>query len=82
MTPALIATTVLAAYALACWWLPFGRCQSCSGRGHRTTMLLHRIRTCRRCRGSGKRLRHGRRLYNHLSRVHREATMSKARGQS
>lgn len=79
MTPLVIATLAAGTYALACWVLPFGRCWSCSGKGTRTTLLLRRLRSCRTCRGAGKRLRVGRRTYNHLARVHREATTRKER---
>ena len=78
MTPTILATlltiTGSAIYALACWVLPFGRCRLCDGKGHRTTWILHRMRSCWLCKGSGRRLRYGRRAYNYLSRIHREAT--------
>ncbi|MEV4411407.1 hypothetical protein [Catellatospora sp. NPDC049609] len=68
MTPELIVTATLIAatfiYVLLCWILPFGRCHACSGTGTRTTLLLRRVTFCRRCKGSGLRLRIGRRVYN------------------
>ncbi|GAA1608760.1 hypothetical protein ACFQY4_46065 [Catellatospora bangladeshensis] len=68
MTPELIVTATLIAatliYVLLCWILPFGRCRACSGTGNRRILLLRRVTFCRRCKGSGLRLRIGRRLYN------------------
>lgn len=68
MTPEVIVTATLIAavfiYVLLCWILPFGRCRACSGIGNRRTLLLRRVTSCRRCKGTGLRLRIGRRLYN------------------
>ncbi|GAA1778986.1 hypothetical protein [Luedemannella helvata] len=78
MTPTLLATllgTLTAGlYAAACWALPFGRCRFCAGKGHYTTWILRRIKACRACKGTGLRLRHGRRAFNYLARIHRDAT--------
>ncbi|GAB3862898.1 hypothetical protein ACFPIJ_55190 [Dactylosporangium cerinum] len=69
-----VTAAALAAYALACWIAPFGRCQGCKGTGTRQTFLTHRYRPCRWCRGAGLRLRIGRRLYNFAARIHHDAT--------
>lgn len=65
---AAVAGALLAAagYALACWAWPFGVCGGCRGTTERVTWLLSRTVPCRRCRGTGRRLRVGRRVYNHL----------------
>jgi len=70
MTPTLAATlaaTVLAAgYLLACWIWPFAACLTCSGDGKRRSPSGKAWRTCKRCGGSGARLRIGRRVWNYL----------------
>lgn len=48
---------VAAGYALACWLTPFTTCRHTHP---------HRAWRCRRCEGTGLRLRAGRRLANHL----------------
>jgi hypothetical protein len=81
MTPDLAATQLTlaaaAVYALLCWVLPFGCCQRCKATGAHPRLITRRLRTCRRCRGSGRRLRHGRRVFNHLARIHRDATAAR-----
>ncbi|MGH8878965.1 MAG: hypothetical protein ACRD0P_16770 [Stackebrandtia sp.] len=77
MTPLIAATlltiTAVAAYGVACWVIPFGTCRRCKGTGHRPGRIARsRLRPCRRCRASGRRLRYGRRAYNYLAKVHRE----------
>ena len=74
MTPLLAATTLAAGYALLCWVLPFGRCWRCHKTGNHAHLITRKLRTCRRCKGSGRRLRHGRRAFNYLARIHRDAT--------
>ncbi|MFE3451578.1 hypothetical protein ACFXJ8_21910 [Nonomuraea sp. NPDC059194] len=58
----------------ACYVSPFGRCRKCKGKRR----IAHRIgrgsRDCRRCDGTGLRLRIGRHLFNHLRRLHRDGT--------
>jgi hypothetical protein len=75
-------------YALACWTKPFTHCHRCAGTGDSPRRLIDRLRygprpkpraararpTCPRCRGTGLRLRIGRRVYNRLSRVRRDAS--------
>jgi hypothetical protein len=74
-------------YGLACWVKPFTHCHRCEGTGDSPRRWTDRIRygqrskqraarsrpTCPHCRGTGLRLRIGRRLYNHLSRIRRDA---------
>ncbi len=79
---------VTAGYALACWVRPFTLCSRCDGTGTSadrglTDRLRHRRpvrpraprgrRDCPRCRGTGLRLRIGRRLHNHFARLHRNS---------
>lgn len=71
-------TVITLCYAWLCWMRPFKRCRTCNGRGQTTTWFLHRCRTCRRCAGEGWRLRHGRRAYNHLRRLHQAAHTAEA----
>ena len=52
-------------YALGCWRWPYTNCPRCGGEGKRRAWWSRRAwRPCRRCKGSGQRLRRGRRLYN------------------
>ncbi|MDP9797452.1 hypothetical protein J2S43_005964 [Catenuloplanes nepalensis] len=83
-----IAVFATAGYALACWVKPFTRCGRCDGtgtsaprpvrdrlRGHRPVRARapRGAADCPRCRGTGLRLRIGRRLHNHLTRLRRAA---------
>ena len=74
MTPLLAATTVLAGYAALCWLLPFARCRWCKKTGIRPRLITRRLTVCRRCKGSGLRLRIGRAVFNYLARIHADAT--------
>lgn len=80
MNPHLTAAITLAAptilitlgYLGWCWISPFKPCQRCAGTGQTITRILRRPRACRRCT-NGLRLRTGRRVINHLRRLHTEA---------
>jgi hypothetical protein len=75
-------------YAVECWIKPFTHCHRCHGTGDSPRRLTDRLRygpagrpraararpACPHCRGTGLRLRIGRRVYNHLSRIRRDAT--------
>jgi Zn finger protein HypA/HybF involved in hydrogenase expression len=83
----LIILFVTGGYALACWVKPFTHCHRCEGTGDSPRRWIDRLRygqrskpraararpTCPHCRGTGLRLRIGRRMYNHLSRIRRDA---------
>jgi hypothetical protein len=73
VTLTLTATALVVGYVLLCWIKPFGRCWRCRRTGSHKRLITRRLRTCRRCRGSGLRLRHGRRIFNYFARIHREA---------
>ena len=60
-------------YAVGCWIWPFRRCHRCAGTGRRRSPTGRAVRLCRPCRGTGLRLRAGRWIYNHLTRIRREA---------
>ena len=60
-------------YASACYALPFKTCKKCTGSGRRRARIGHGWKSCRRCKGHGHRLRTGRRIYNALSHLYREA---------
>jgi hypothetical protein len=66
---ALAATVLLAGYLLACWLWPFSSCLVCGGNGKRRSPSGRAWRNCRRCRGTGTRLRVGRHLWNYLAGV-------------
>jgi hypothetical protein len=82
VTPTIAATLLTlgaaTAYAIACWIVPFGTCRACKGTGHRPGRIARsRLRPCRRCRSSGRRLRTGRRTYNYLAKIRRESIGTK-----
>lgn len=72
LTPILTAATL--GYSLACWVKPFRACTRCDGMGRIRGKLTRRPRPCRRCRGTGLRLRIGRRIHNRLTHLHTEGT--------
>jgi hypothetical protein len=51
-------------YASSCAIYPYKACRVCSGQGQFQSRFLRAIRDCRRCGGSGRQLRAGRRAYN------------------
>jgi hypothetical protein len=71
---ALAAVLALAGYALVCAVSPFARCRACAGAGERPGPILRRLRPCTSCAGTGRRLRIGRRLFNHFARLRRDGT--------
>lgn len=69
----LIGLFVTFGYILACWVDPFPRCRTCTGSGRRRARLSRNWRNCPRCRGTGRRLRLGRRAANVVRRLHQDA---------
>jgi len=63
----------LAGYAIACWIWPFKACRRCEGNGKLRSPSGKAWRRCKRCGGSGGRLRAGRWIYNHLIKMRRDA---------
>lgn len=73
----LAAALWLTGYLMRCAVSPFGPCRRCEGDGKirpRPGGLRHKARYCRRCDGTGLRLRIGRRAWNHARRLHRDIT--------
>jgi hypothetical protein len=69
-TPVSVAIPLLAmtlSYSLCCLIWPYRTCRHCGGFG-----LLTVTRLCRHCDGTGLRLRLGRRIWNALTRLHRD----------
>lgn len=68
-------------YAALCAWSPLGRCRACRGRmvhARRGPKVLRwwldktrGAKLCRRCDATGRRIRIGRRAYDHLRRLQR-----------
>lgn len=52
-----------AAYAIACGIWPFKACRRCDGASKLRSPSGHAWRPCPRCKGSGRRLRTGRRVW-------------------
>ena len=78
MRGTLVATGVLVAialgYVLSCIIRPFRDCSVCDGKGHHRSKSNRKLsRPCWWCKGAGKRLRIGRRMWNKARRIHRNA---------
>jgi len=65
-----IVLSAAAIYLLACWAWPFAACRACHGDKRRRSPTGRSWRTCKRCKGTGQRLRVGRRIWNHWSRTY------------
>ena len=57
----------VAIYAFACWFWPFTDCRKCEGQGWFRSPSRKNWRKCRRCKGSGSRVRLGRRVVDLLN---------------
>ena len=70
VTLALLASLTLAGYAawylIKCYAVPFGPCRRCNGAGEQRGRIIRLQRECHRCAGTGRRVRIGRRLIEHL----------------
>jgi hypothetical protein len=53
-------------YLGSCWLWPFRKCWVCDGTSKHSRRDRKVHRPCRWCRGSGRRLRIGRRIWNHF----------------
>lgn len=63
----IVAGSIAAAgYAVACWIWPFANCPRCHGSGKHRSPSGRAFRRCRRCKGTGARLRTGRRVANYF----------------
>ena len=76
--PAATATAVtvlllLAGYAAAVAFWPFVACRRCDGSGKLRSPFGRAFRPCPRCKGTGRRLRFGRRIHNAVSGARRRA---------
>ncbi|MER7505946.1 hypothetical protein AB0L05_34725 [Nonomuraea pusilla] len=72
--PAAIAAAIATlCYVSTCYARPFTRCPRCKGRRHLPNRIGRGSHDCRRCDGTGLRLRLGRRLWNHVRRLHHDA---------
>jgi hypothetical protein len=60
---AVLAIVAVGAYLVACAAWPFSRCRWCDGRGFHLSPTGRHMRDCRHCKGTGRRVRIGRRLY-------------------
>jgi hypothetical protein len=54
------------AYYAACWFWPYTSCGRCGGGGRKRSPSGKNWRPCRKCKGSGTRLRTGRKIANWL----------------
>lgn len=75
----LVMILVALGYAWSCGVYPYKACRSCRGVGHFRSPFLRAIRLCRRCNGTGRTLRAGRRAYNAAIHVHRSIRQAKDR---
>jgi len=57
-------------YGVSCWWFPFGRCWCCGGSGRHYRKDGKVFRDCKRmCKGTGRRRRVGRTVFEWSRRV-------------
>lgn len=68
------ALVVAAGYAASCVLWPFAGCWHCDGTGQHRSPTGRAWRPCRRCRGTGARVRAGRQLVTVIRRSHHRAT--------
>lgn len=66
----LIAIVTTVGYVVACCWWPLAACRWCRGRGKFRSPSGKAWRRCRHCKGSGARVRAGRKLWTYLTRTH------------
>lgn len=57
-------------YSAACWIRPFSACGRCSGTGKHRSPSAKAWRKCRWCKGSGMKLRFGRRAWTWTHRTY------------
>lgn len=69
----LVMIVVALGYAWSCGAYPYRPCRTCRGVGHFRSPFLRAIRLCRRCDGTGRTLRAGRRAYNAAARALRRS---------
>lgn len=62
-----------AGYGVACLIWPYRACRVCSGMGRRPSPSGRAFRVCWWCKGTGRRLRLGRWIYNHWAGLRRDA---------
>lgn len=67
----LVLIVVALGYAWSCAVYPYKACRSCRGVGDFRSPILRAIRLCRRCDGTGRTLRAGRRAFNATVRARR-----------
>jgi hypothetical protein len=61
----LVLAVAVTAYLIACRVWPFTACPKCDALGRIKSPTGKNWRTCKRCKGTGQRLRLGRRLWHH-----------------
>lgn len=62
-------------YSVACWWFPFGRCWCCKGKGIHLSGNGKHFRDCKWiCKGTGRRRRTGRTVFEAVRRIVKNAT--------
>lgn len=71
----LLTAGYVASYLFLCAAAPFGRCRRCHGTGKRSTRLTRRLpKLCPACAATGRRVRAGRRLFEHIRAEYRDGT--------
>jgi hypothetical protein len=70
-SPILLTLLVTFGYVVTCGVWPFKRCRRCHGTGRHQAPIIRAYRPCDACKGTGMRLRIGRRAWNAWTRVNR-----------
>lgn len=69
----LVGLAVVASYAIACLLWPVTACRRCDGAGKFRSPSGRNWRLCRKCKGSGGRIRTGRRIFNFIAAGRRDS---------
>jgi DnaJ-class molecular chaperone len=71
---AMALVAVVGGYVVACWVWPSTACRKCESHGKRRSPTGRAFKICRRCKGTGRRIRTGRRIFNWLRVLSQEGT--------
>lgn len=71
---AIVVAVAIVIYAFSCWRWPFADCLKCGGSGKIRNSSGKVFKICKRCKGSAKRLRVGRRAWNRFRGIRERGT--------
>lgn len=71
---ALVVAVLAAGYAISCLLWPITNCRRCDGAGRHRSPNGKNWRACRKCKGSGGRIRTGRQILNAIIKTRRKGS--------